>query len=69
MELFVVKNVKSLEVLKGFNNKMDAKTFRKEKNPKAEDGSEIMEHTVSPGRDHDRARSKAFTIPGRRNRE
>lgn len=62
MELFIVKNIKSLEVLQGFNNKMEAKTFRKEKNPKAEDGSEIMNHIISPGRDHDRATSKIFTI-------
>ena len=67
MELFVVKNVKSLEVLKGFNNKMEAKSFRKEKNPKDGDGREIMEHIVSRGKDHDRFKNSP--IRSRRGRD
>lgn len=62
MELFVVLNRKSHEVLQGFNNKGDAKRLRKEKNPKDENGNEIMDHIVSPGRDHNKATNKSFTI-------
>lgn len=52
MELFVVKDRKSLEVLKGFNNKVEAKTFRKGKNPKDKNGIEILDFIISPGHDH-----------------
>jgi hypothetical protein len=59
MELFVVKNRSSLEVLKGFNNKMEAKSFRKANNPKDEDGNEVMKYVVSSGRDHNKADNKS----------
>lgn len=59
MELFVVKNQKSQEVLKGgFNNKMEAKAFRKSVNPRDKEGKEIMENIVSPGRNHDHTLAK-----------
>jgi hypothetical protein len=58
MELFVVKNRSSHEVLKVFNNKLAAKVFRKEINPKEEGGEEIMQHVVSLGKDHDKYISK-----------
>ena len=59
MELFVVRSKKSLEVLRGgFNNKMEAKTFRKSVNHAGENGEEIMEYTVSPGRNHNRTLDK-----------
>lgn len=62
MELFVVKNRKSLEVLQGFNNKMEAKTFRKGKNHKDETGVEILDFIISPGKDHPDCNKKTRTI-------
>jgi len=62
MELFVVVHRTSLEVLKGFNNKMDAKRFRKEKNKVDGDGNEVFDHIISPCRDHDKTHNKSFTI-------
>ena len=58
MELFLVRNRKSLEVLQGFNNKMEAKTFRRSKNPKDAEGKEILDFIISPGKDHDKIISK-----------
>ena len=58
MELFVVKNRKSLEVLRGFNNKMEAKVLRKATNPKDDAGKEIMDFVISVGRHHDRAKTR-----------
>jgi U3 small nucleolar ribonucleoprotein component len=56
MELFTVKNRKSLEVLKGFPNKMDAKKFRdslidpKQKEEQSKTGN--FDFIVSKGVDH-----------------
>lgn len=53
MELFVIKNRKSLEVLQGFNNKMDAKKLRNELNgPEQSEVIEDRDFIVSPGKDH-----------------
>lgn len=48
MELFRVKNVNSLEIHGSFNNKMEAKKVRDEKNA----GLEVPVYVVSPGKDH-----------------
>lgn len=69
MELFTVKNRISLEILKGFNNKMDAKKFRDELNSSSSsnngDKASPGDYIVSPGRDHRKTNSKIFTIPRR----
>ena len=75
MELFLVRSRKSLEVLKKFNNKMDAKKHRNElvgEKALAEFKASLLtkepielDYIVSPGRDHDKAKSKSFTISRR----
>jgi hypothetical protein len=52
MELFVVRNRKSLEVLIGdLNNKMEAKRIRDEKNGPPVEG-EVPTYVISLGKDH-----------------
>ena len=57
MELFQVVNRKNFEVLKGFNNKMEAKKFRDTLIPPEqleEKGKVPMDFVVSYGKDHDK---------------
>jgi hypothetical protein len=63
MELFRVVDIKSLEVLKGFNNKMEAKSFRDSLTMVGGIGY----HCVSLGKDHARFKGRNMQFKGRNN--